>query len=96
MTVSTKHLAPCDAPMDWSLPQVSLQPRHSLEPMSAQPIPTLPSEMEQTPALLNPPTHEVPLWRSECIHHPVDRLTYKNTFTEKGECSDHERAPDYS
>ena len=89
-TVSTKHQAPCGGPMDWSLPQVSLQPGHSLEPMSAPPIPTLPSEMEQTPALLNPPTHEVPLQRSERIRCPVDRLTYKNTSTERGECSDHE------
>ena len=95
-TVSTKHLAPCGKPMDWSQPQVSLQPGHSLEPTSVPPIPTLPSEMEQTPALLNPPTHEVPLRRSECIRCPVDRLTYKNTSTERGECSDHERNPDYS
>ena len=90
MTVSTKHLAPCGEPMDWSLPQVSLQLGYSLEPMSAPPIPTLPSEMEPTPALLNPPTHEVPLRRSEHIRHPVDYLTYKNTSTERGECSDHE------
>ena len=66
-TLSTKHLAPVANPTSsiTSQPQVSLQPGHSLEPTSVPPIPTLPSEMEQTPALLYPPTHEVPLQRSE-------------------------------
>ena len=86
MTVSTKHLAPCGGPMDWSLPQVSLQPGHSLEPRSAPPIPTLPSEREQ----------KIPLQRSQRICRPVDHLTYKNTSTRRGECSDHERTLDYS